>query len=124
MIVMVAHTWREENEEEVMRVISTRRADAHERGSMKLAKRQAKQLRTPARMKDEDIDFSDIPLLTGNEEFIVGKFCRPVKKSLTIRIDADVLAGSKTEAKDTRHGSIIIFARPCRGRRKKLELPV
>jgi uncharacterized protein (DUF4415 family) len=62
---------------------------------MKLTKRQAKQLRTLARMKDEDIDFSDIPPLTGNEEFIVGKFYRPVKKSLTIRIDADVLAWIK-----------------------------
>jgi uncharacterized protein len=31
MIVMVAHTWYEENEEEVMRIISARRADAHEK---------------------------------------------------------------------------------------------
>jgi uncharacterized protein len=30
-IVMVAHTWREENGEEVIRVISARKADAHEK---------------------------------------------------------------------------------------------
>jgi uncharacterized protein (DUF4415 family) len=66
---------------------------------MKLTKNQAKQLRTLARMKDEDIDYSDIPPLTGNEKFVVGKFYRPVKKSLTIRIDADVLAWLKKQGK-------------------------
>jgi uncharacterized protein (DUF4415 family) len=69
------------------------------RGFMKLTKRQAKQLRALARMKDEDIDYSDIPPLTGNESFVVGKFYRPVKKSLTIRIDADVLAWVKRQGK-------------------------
>src|SRR4051812_13359193 len=66
---------------------------------MKLTKRQAKQLRALERMKDEDIDFSDIPRLTGNEKFVVGKFYRPVKESLTIRIDADVLAWLKKQGK-------------------------
>jgi uncharacterized protein (DUF4415 family) len=50
-------------------------------------------------MKDEDIDYSDIPPLTGNEKFVVGKFYRPVKRSLTIRIDADVLAWVKGQGK-------------------------
>lgn len=66
---------------------------------MKLTKNQAKQIRVLQRMKDEDIDFSDIPELTGNEKFIVGKFYRPVKKSLTIRVDADVLAWVKSSGK-------------------------
>jgi len=69
------------------------------RGFMKLTKRQAKQLRVLARMKDEDIDYSDIPPLTGNEQFVVGKFYRPIKESLTIRIDADVLARIKSAGK-------------------------
>jgi hypothetical protein len=30
-ILMVAHTWREEGEEEIIRVISARRADPHEK---------------------------------------------------------------------------------------------
>ena len=66
---------------------------------MKLTKNQAKQIRALKRMKDEDIDFSDIPELTGNEKFIVGKFYRPIKKSLTIRVDADVLAWVKGSGK-------------------------
>lgn len=69
------------------------------RGFMKLTKEQAKEIRALKRMKDEDIDFSDIPPLTGNEKFVVGKFYRPVKKSLTIRIDADVLAWIKAGGK-------------------------
>ncbi len=64
---------------------------------MKLTKPQAKQIRALKRMKDEDIDFSDIPELRSDEKFIVGKFYRPIKKSLTIRIDADVLAWLKSQ---------------------------
>jgi len=52
---------------------------------MKLTKNQAKQIRTLKRMKDEDIDFSDIPDLTGDEKFVVGKFYRPIKKLVTVR---------------------------------------
>ena len=39
---------------------------------MKLTKNQAKQIRALERMKDEDIDFSDIPELSGDEKFVVG----------------------------------------------------
>lgn len=46
-----------------------------------------------AQMPDEDIDFSDIPPL--GEDFwknaVRGKFYRPVKKQVTVRLDADVL---------------------------------
>ncbi len=46
-----------------------------------------------AEMSDEDIDFSDIPATT-HEDWIGavrGRFYRPVKQQLTVRIDADVL---------------------------------
>ena len=43
------------------------------------------------KMKDEDIDLSDIPEITDWSGAVVGKFYRPVKQSLTIRLDADVL---------------------------------
>jgi uncharacterized protein (DUF4415 family) len=66
---------------------------------MKLTKSQAKEIRNLKNMKDEDIDFSDIPELRGDEKFNVGKFYRPVKKSLTIRVDADVLAWVKAQGK-------------------------
>jgi hypothetical protein len=37
------------------------------------------------RMKDKDIDFSDMPELTGDEKFVVGKFYRPIKKLVAVR---------------------------------------
>ena len=46
---------------------------------------------------DEDIDLSDIPATT-HEDWVGavrGKFYRPVKQQLTVRIDADVLAWLK-----------------------------
>jgi hypothetical protein len=55
------------------------------RGFMKVTKSQAKQIRALKRMKDEDIDFSDIPELTGDENFVVGKFYRPGKKLVVVR---------------------------------------
>jgi uncharacterized protein (DUF4415 family) len=66
---------------------------------MKLTKNQAKQIRVLKRMKDEDIDFTDIPEKTDWSKAVVGKFYRPIKKSLTIRIDADVLAWVKKQGK-------------------------
>ncbi len=66
---------------------------------MKLTKHQAKQIQALKRMKDEDIDLSDIPEKTDWSGAVVGKFYRPIKKSLTIRIDADVLAWVKGQGK-------------------------
>lgn len=66
---------------------------------MKLTKSQAKQIRALKRMKDEDIDFSDIPEKMDWSEGVVGKFYRPIKRSLTIRIDADILAWLKGQGK-------------------------
>jgi uncharacterized protein (DUF4415 family) len=42
-------------------------------------------------MKDEDIDFSDIPLVLDWSRAEIGKFYRTPKKAITIRLDADVL---------------------------------
>jgi uncharacterized protein (DUF4415 family) len=54
---------------------------------------QREELRQLAGMPDEEIDFSDIPPL--GEDFwknaVRGKFYRPVKKQVTVRLDADVL---------------------------------
>jgi uncharacterized protein (DUF4415 family) len=47
------------------------------------------------RLRDEDIDTSDIPEITDGTKAIVGKFYRPIKSSVTIRLDADVLAWLK-----------------------------
>ena len=58
-----------------------------------------KEITALMRMKDEDIDLSDIPEITDFSKAVVGKFSRPLKKSLTIRVDADVLAWLKAQGK-------------------------
>ena len=49
------------------------------------------QLEALAAMKDEAIDFSDIPEILDWEGAERGKFYRPIKKPVTLRLDADVL---------------------------------
>jgi uncharacterized protein (DUF4415 family) len=65
-----------------------------------LTETQKKNLEALAKMKDEDIDFSDIPELT--EKFwknaVRGNpFYRPVKKAVSLRLDADVIAWLKKD---------------------------
>jgi uncharacterized protein (DUF4415 family) len=42
-------------------------------------------------MKDDDIDFSDMPEVTNFSGWERGKFYRPVKDQVTLRLDRDVL---------------------------------
>jgi len=51
------------------------------------------------RLKVGAIDLSDIPEIADWSKAVVGKFYRPIKKSLTIRIDADVLAWLKSQGR-------------------------
>jgi uncharacterized protein (DUF4415 family) len=48
-----------------------------------------------ARKRDEDIDTSDIPEVKDWSGAVIGKFYRPVKEAVSIRLDADVLAWFK-----------------------------
>jgi len=45
--------------------------------------------------EDKDIDFSDIPEIHDWTGVVRGKFFRPLKAHVTIRLDADVLAWFK-----------------------------
>jgi uncharacterized protein (DUF4415 family) len=65
----------------------------------KAAKGKSKGILALVRKKNQDIDLSDIPEVTDWSKAVVGKFYRPIKKSLTIRIDADVLAWLKGQGK-------------------------
>jgi uncharacterized protein (DUF4415 family) len=59
------------------------------------AKSPDSELEALVRLRDEDIDTSDIPEITDGTKAIVGKFYRPIKSPVTIRLDADVLAWLK-----------------------------
>jgi uncharacterized protein (DUF4415 family) len=65
-----------------------------------LGVKQKEQLEVLDKIKDEDIDLSDIPELT--EKFwknaVRGNpFYRPVKKAVSLRLDADVIAWLKKD---------------------------
>ena len=60
-------------------------------------RQESNELRALQRQKDEDIDLSDIPELTDASRAVIGKFYRPIKKPVTIRLDADVLGWLKSK---------------------------
>jgi len=65
----------------------------------KLTKTQKRDIRAIAAKKDRDIDFSDaLPVLdwSGAE---VGKFFRPVKKPVTMRLDSDIIDWLKADGR-------------------------
>jgi uncharacterized protein (DUF4415 family) len=61
----------------------------------KVTRKQKTELRKLATLRDTEIDLSDQPEVRDWSRAVVGKFYRPIKKSLTIRLDADVLAWLK-----------------------------
>jgi uncharacterized protein (DUF4415 family) len=64
-----------------------------------LTKQQKRDVRAIAAKKDEDIDFSDaLPVLDWSAAAI-GKFYRPEKKPVTMRLDSDVIAWLKAEGR-------------------------
>lgn len=68
---------------------------------MRLSARQKRQLKKLAQRPDSEIDFSELPELT--EKFwrnaVRNPFYRPVKKQLTLRLDADVIAWLRRQGK-------------------------
>ena len=51
-----------------------------------------------AAQPDESIDLSDMPEVTDWTNAVRGKFYRPVKQQLTLRLDADVVHWFRTHA--------------------------
>ena len=62
----------------------------------KLSVKRRKELEALAHRPDAEIDLSDIPEIREiPSDAVIGKFYRPRKASVTIRLDADVLAWLK-----------------------------
>jgi uncharacterized protein (DUF4415 family) len=64
---------------------------------MKTDRQRKAELKRLAALTDEQIDFSDIPEQLDWNGAVTGKFYRPVKRQVTLRIDADVLAWFKAQ---------------------------
>jgi uncharacterized protein (DUF4415 family) len=62
----------------------------------KLSKQQKAVITALMDQRDENIDLSDIPEIRSiPSDAVIGKFYRPKKAAITIRLDADVLAWLK-----------------------------
>lgn len=64
-----------------------------------ISRKQNKEIAALAAMDDADIDLSDIPELKAWTGAVVGKFYRPIKKPVTVRLDADVVAWLKAQGR-------------------------
>ena len=87
----------------------------------KVSKKQAKELAALAALPDEKIDLTDLPEVLDWSGAVVGKYYRPIKKSLTIRLDADVLAWLKAQGRgyQTRINLMLREAMESRARRRR-----
>ena len=76
-----------------------RKATKHATG--KLTAKQAAELKALQAMPDSAIDHSDAPPAKPEEwrDAVVGKFYRPIKQQLTLRIDADVVDWFKQQGR-------------------------
>jgi uncharacterized protein (DUF4415 family) len=63
----------------------------------RLTREQERDIRAIAAQRDEDIDFSDAPPVLDWSGAEIGKFYRPRKKPVTMRLDADVIAWLKAD---------------------------
>ena len=72
-------------------------------------------------MRDDEIDTSDIPESSDWSRAVVGKFYRPIKDPVTLRLDADVLNWLKAEGPgyQTRINSLLRHAMNEHPRSKK-----
>lgn len=61
--------------------------------------KQRAEIRKLRELREEDLDLSDIPEVRDWSGGVVGRFYRPIKKQVTLRIDADVLAWLKAQGK-------------------------
>jgi uncharacterized protein (DUF4415 family) len=83
-----------------------------------LTAREKRELAGIAELPDDQIDTSDIPELplSAWKDAVRGKFYRPVKRAVSMRLDADVIAWLKKPAKAIRHALTRFFASACCGK--------
>jgi uncharacterized protein (DUF4415 family) len=79
----------------------TTRARAKGAPTSNLTARQSRELAAIAALADEQIDTSDIPELSPAawKDAVRGKFYRPMKQAVSMRLDADVVAWLKKPGK-------------------------
>jgi uncharacterized protein (DUF4415 family) len=87
----------------------------------KATKKHAGELAALAALRHDKIDLTDLPEVLDWSGAVVGKYYRPTKKSLTIRLHADVLAWLKAQGRgyQTRINRLLRLAMENRARRRR-----
>ena len=87
----------------------------------KMTKKQENEIAALLALRERDIDLSDQDEVKDWRDGIVGKFYRPIKKPVTVRLDADVLAWLKAQGKgyQTRINSLLRAAMVGQGRNRR-----
>ena len=112
IVVVVAYTLEESGEHEIIRLISAgKQREGKESTMSKIVRKTLNERKPSARRKrelaelasraDHEINLSDIPELTNKfwQSALPNPFYRPVKKQVTLRLDADVLAWLRKQGK-------------------------
>src|ERR1700728_5440812 len=90
---------------------ATKKGKGKRESGHSLTAKQKKELATLAALPDDQIDTSDIPELPPEawKDAVRGRFYRPVKQAVSMRLDADVIAWLKKRGKgyQTRGNSIM-----------------
>jgi len=93
-------TFYEKEDQEVISISSVRATETHERRAYEEAHKGAEARHPHHRQKkDEDIDFSDVAPVLDWSGAEMGKFYRPKKKPVTMRLDSDVIAWLKADGR-------------------------
>src|SRR5438270_10858934 len=93
----------------------------------KLTKTQKEDIKKLRAKHDEDIDLSDAPLVVDWSKAEIGKFYRPQKKPVTMRLDSDVIDWLKADGRGyqtkanwlLRHAMLHFTKRTGRNKRKR-----
>ncbi len=87
----------------------------------KLNKKQKEQIAVTGAKKDEDIDLTDMPEALDRSKAEIGKFYRPPKKPVTIRLDTDVISWLKSYGRgyQTKTNMLLRHASSVRGKANK-----
>ena len=87
----------------------------------KMTKKQGNEIAALLALRERDIDLSDQDEVKDWSDGIVGKFYRPIKKPVTVRLDADVLAWLKAQGKgyQTRINILLRAAMVGQGRNRR-----
>lgn len=103
LLILVAHTWTELDSGKSISVLSQQDElpRSREASMSKISDDIKKELAALSNKSEGDIDFSDIPKTTSDnwKGATRGQFYRPIKKQLTVRLDADILEWLKSQGK-------------------------